>query len=376
MARGKTSRFDPEAALRPAIRALPGYQGVEDLETVAAAYGVRAEDVIKLDGNENPYGPAPRALAALRGDYPVHRYPDAEQRKLRAALGRHVGVDPASVVVGAGSDELIEILFRLFVDAGDRILVATPTFGMYDFDGRLHGAEVVDVPRTEDWSLDAEGLLDAAAGARAVFIPSPNNPTGGLLPVALAERLLETGALVVIDEAYIEFAHAESLARRAATEPALAVMRTFSKWGGLAGLRVGYGVMAPAIVDLILRAKQPYNVSIAAEVGALATLEDAAVLDDRACVLAGERERMAKALRALGWVAPWPSEANFLLCRLTRFDGRAVRDALRRRGVFVRYFETPRLRDHIRMSMGTPEQNDRVLEVFAEVERELGAAGG
>ncbi len=369
--RGERERFDPELALRSAIRDLPGYQGVEDLDAVAAEYGVRAADVIKLDGNENPYGASPQALGALRGDYPVHRYPDAEQRRLRAAIGRYVGVDPASVVVGAGSDEVIDILFRLFIDAGDRIVVASPTFGMYDFDARLRGADVIDVPRADDWSLDAEALADAAAESRAVFIPSPNNPTGGLLPVPLLERLLDSGALVVVDEAYIEFAHAESLAQRAATDPALVVLRTFSKWGGLAGLRIGYGVMAPALIDLILRAKQPYNVSIAAEVAALATLEDTAVLDERACVIAGERERMAAALRGLGWVEPWPSESNFLLMRLTRGTGREVRDALRRRGVFVRYFDTPRLRDCIRMSMGTPEQNERVLEVFRAVGEEL-----
>jgi histidinol-phosphate aminotransferase len=369
--RAERDRFDPQLALRPAIRELPGYQGVEDLEAVAAEYGVRADEVIKLDGNENPYGAAPKALAALRGDYPVHRYPDADQRKLRAAIGRYVGVDAASVVVGAGSDEVIDILFRLFIDAGERIVVASPTFGMYDFDARLRGAEVTDVPRTDDWSLDAEALLDAAAEARAVFIPSPNNPTGGLIPEPLVERLLESGALIVIDEAYIEFAQAESLAKRAAADPALVVLRTFSKWGGLAGLRVGYGVMAPALVDLILRAKQPYNVSIAAEVAALATLEDVAILDERACTIAGERDRMAEALRGLGWVEPWPSDSNFLLMRLTRSTGRDVRDALRRRGVFVRYFDTPRLRDCIRMSMGTPEQNARVLEVFEAIGKDL-----
>lgn len=374
MTASQRPRFDPETALRPAIHALPGYQGVEDLATVAAEYGVDPASVIKLDGNENPYGPAPKVLEVLRQGFPVHQYPDAEQRKLRRALGLHLGVDAASVVVGAGSDELIELLFRLFVDTGDRIVTASPTFGMYGFDGHLHGAEVVDVPLNDDWSFDTEAFLDAASTARAVFIPSPNNPTGALMPESLIDQVLATGALLVVDEAYIEFAHRESLAKRAAGEPGLVVLRTFSKWGGIAGLRIGYGVMAPAIVNLILRAKQPYNVGIAAEMAALATLEDVAVLDDRACVIAGERDRMGKALRALGWIEPSPSEANFLLCRVTRFTGRDVRDALRRRGVFVRYFDTPRLRDHIRFSMGTPDQNTQVLAAFEAVAGELEVA--
>src|SRR5690606_1344188 len=142
----------------------------------------------------------------------------------------------------------------------------------------------------------------------------PNNPTGNVVPDRIVDRLLDSGALVVIDEAYIEFSHAESLAARAASDVSLVVLRTFSKWGGLAGLRLGYGVMAPGTADLLIRAKQPYNVSAAAEAAALATLQDTEVLDERACRIAGERDRLAEQLEGLGWVHPWPSEANFLLC--------------------------------------------------------------
>ncbi|RJQ12338.1 MAG: histidinol-phosphate transaminase [Dehalococcoidia bacterium] len=371
---GAVRRFDPQEALRPALRSIPAYAALEDLDAVARQYGVDPATVVKVDGNENPYGPSPKALEALRGDYQPHRYGDAGQRRLRAAISRYLDVPAESVVCGSGSDEIIDLLFRLFIGEGDRIVTASPTFGMYAFDAALHGGEVVDVPLLEGWAFDFEGLEAAARESKAVFIPSPNNPTGNTVPVALVERLLGTGALVVLDEAYIEFSHTLSLARRAATEPGLVVLRTLSKWGGLAGLRFGYGVMHPQVADLLMRTKQPYNINAAAEAAALASFEDTAILDERARTLATERERISAALAGLGWLHPYPSEAVFVLLRLgregQRIEGKAVRDSLRKRGIFPRFFDTPRLRDHIRISIGTPEQNDRVIAAFREIGEE------
>ena len=365
-------RFDPARALRPALRSLRGYAPIEPAEEAAQRHGVPADGVVKLDGNENPYGPSPQALAALAGAYPAHRYPDPDQRRLRAALARRHDVPRECIVAGAGSDELIDLVFRIYVEPGDRVVVASPTFGMYSFDAELHGAALVDVPRGEDWSPDVGGLLSAAQDAKAVFLASPNNPTGDVLPAGAVEALLERGALVVVDEAYVEFSHQQSLASLAAAGAPMIVLRTFSKWGGLAGLRVGYGVMPREIVATFMQVKQPYSVSVAAEVAALASLDDEALLDERACTLAGERDRMATELRATGWIEPAPSEANFLLCRLLRSDGATVRDALRRRGVFVRYFESERLERHVRISAGTPQDTERLLEALSEVGAELG----
>ena len=368
-------RFDLERALRPALRGMRGYEPIEPPEQLAARYGVAPEAIVKLDGNENPYGPSPRALAALSGALPAHRYPDPEQRRLRAALARRHGVPPECIVAGAGADELIDLVYRVFVEPGDRVAVASPTFGMYAFDARLSGAELVDVPRDAgDWSLDAHALVAAAATAKVVFIASPNNPTGGLLPPEVCERLLASGALLVVDEAYIEFSHGESLVARAASGDApLIALRTFSKWAGLAGLRLGYGVMPASIAATLMQCKQPYGVNVAAEAAALASLEDAALLDERACEIAGERDRLAGALRAGGRLEPAPSEANFLLCRLAdgleggfAGDGAALREALARHGVFVRVFDDPRLRGHVRISIGTPEDSERLLAALAD----------
>ncbi|MYE46189.1 MAG: histidinol-phosphate transaminase [Chloroflexi bacterium] len=379
-----SASFDLEGALRPPLRSLRGYEPIDPPEQVAARYGVAPEAIVKLDGNENPYGPSPRALEALAGGYAAHRYPDPEQRRLRGALGARHGVPPECIVAGAGADEIIDLVFRIFVEAGDRVVIASPTFGMYPFGAEIAGAELVDVPRRDDWSVDLDALAAACEGAKAVFLPSPNNPTGGLLPPGAAERLRTSGAIVVIDEAYVEFASGRegghsgspSLADRAAEdgergEAPLIVLRTFSKWAGLAGLRVGYGVMPAPVASLLMQCKQPYGVSTAGEAAALASLEDAALLDERACEIAGERDRLAAELRAGGWLEPVPSQANFLLCRLTSGSGAALREALARRGVFVRFFGHERLRDHVRISIGTPEDSERLLAALSEARAEV-----
>ena len=366
------ARFDARRALRPALREISEYRPIDPPEQAAARYGVAAEAVVKLDGNENPYGPSPRARAALGGEYAVHRYPDPDQRRMRAALAGHLGVAADCIVAGAGSDELIDLVFRTYIEPGQRVVIASPTFGMYAFDAALHGVEIVDVPRrSEGWAIDGDALVEAAAGAQAVLLASPNNPTGCALPAGLVDKLLDSGALTVVDEAYVEFSDQPSLAPIAASGAPLIVLRTFSKWAGLAGLRAGYAVMPRELASQFMRVKQPYSVSVAAEVAALASLEDAALLDERACAIAAERDRMADGLRASGWIEPAPSDANFLLCRLLRSDGATAQEGLRRRGVFVRYFDDERLRRHVRVSVGTAADTDRLLEAIDDVGREL-----
>lgn len=364
--------FDARDSLRPELRELPAYVPVEPPEQAAARYGIAADDLSKLDGNEHPLGPSPGALAALARPYAAHRYPDPDQRRLRAALAARHDVPAETIVCGAGADELIDQLFRAYVAPGDRVVVAPPTFGMYAFDAELHGAQVVTVPRQPPgWDLDIPALVAAASAAKIVFIPSPNNPTGNLLPPEAIDGLLDSGALIVIDEAYIEFAAATSLAGRAAAGAPLVVLRTFSKWAGLAGLRVGYGVMPPQVAAVLMQVKQPYSVSVAAEAAALASLDERALLDARAQELIAERDRMAGLVAAGGWLEPVPSQANFILCRLAGplagMGGAALRDALARRGVLVRYFDTVALRDHVRISVGTAADTDRLLAALLEI---------
>ena len=354
------------ALIQPHLREIPGYVPIEPPEVLADRLGVPVERIIKLDGNENPYGPSPRALEALAACRSYHIYPDPEQRRLRQALADYLGVAPDQVIAGAGSDELIDLVTRMFVAPGQAILNFPPTFGMYAFSAGVQGAGVVSVPRRPDFSLDIDAALREAAKARLIFVVSPNNPTGTAASESELMALLGTGLPVVVDEAYAEFA-GESFVPLVSGHPNLMVLRTLSKWAGLAGLRVGCLVAAPQVIEVALKVKQPYNVSVAAEVSALASLADRDHLLKTVGAIVQERERLASGLGALECFEVTPSRANFLLCRLDGLDAKAVRDALAARGIMVRYFDTPLLRGYIRISVGTPNQTDALLDALRAI---------
>jgi histidinol-phosphate aminotransferase len=349
--------------VRPDILAMVGYEPIEPSELLAERLGIPQEQVAKLDGNENPYGPPARVLEVLGSLDTYNRYPDPQQRALRAALAEYTGVSREHIVAGHGSDEIIDLLLRALLAPGDAVIDCPPTFGMYGFSTRVAGGRVIDVPRNGDFTLDLAAIRAAAPDAKAISIASPNNPTGNLLPRADLEALLDTGILVVVDEAYIEFAGG-SYAQLVPQYENLVVLRTFSKWAGLAGLRAGYGITPRPLADVLMQIKPPYTPNVAAEAAMLAALEHATEQLETVQVLVRERDRMADALRALEFVHVFPSDANFLLCRIDGMDGSAVRDALAQRGLFVRYFGKDRLREFVRISVGLPEHTDRIVEAL------------
>ncbi|MEX0785542.1 MAG: aminotransferase class I/II-fold pyridoxal phosphate-dependent enzyme, partial [Dehalococcoidia bacterium] len=204
-------------------------------------------------------------------------------------------------------------------------------------------------------------------GAKVVFVASPNNPTGNRLGEAELEALLDTGLLVVVDEAYVEFSDG-SFCGLVPERENLVVLRTFSKWAGLAGLRAGYGMMPAALTDVLLHMKPPYTPNAAAEVAMLGSLDDREVLMERVGAIVQERDRMAGALGALEFLEVYPSQANFLLVRLAGpLDARETHEALAREGIFVRYFDTPLLQDCLRISVGLPEHTDRLVEALQSI---------
>lgn len=342
-----------------------GYQPIEPADLLAERLGVPAADVAKLDGNENPYGPSPRVLEALARFDGYHRYPDPQQRALREALAGYTGVGAEHIVAGHGSDELIDLLLRAVLEPGDLVIDCPPTFGMYGFSTRVAGGVTIEAPRREDYSLDIDAVRRAVSGAKAVLVASPNNPTGNPLRRDELDALLATGLLVVVDEAYVEFG-GESYAPLVPQRENLVVLRTFSKWAGLAGLRAGYGMLPPALATVLMQIKQPYTPNIAAEVAMLASLEDRERLMVAVRAIVEERERLRRALETLEFVQVFPSQANFLLVRLPGYEGLHVRDELAQRGIFVRYFDTPRLRNCVRISVGLPDQNDRAVEALRD----------
>ncbi len=358
--------------LRPDLRlALPGYEPIEPTEVLARRLGLDPGQIIKLDGNENPYGPSDRAIEAVRRastDYAI--YPDPAQRRLRAALSRYAGVAEEQIVAGAGADELIDLLLRLFVARGDSVVICPPTFGMYRFSTLVQGGAVVEAPRRPDFSIDTDAVVGAikASGAKLVFIASPNNPTGNLLSPGDLDALLSTDSLVVIDEAYVEFAGTSGFEGRVASgAPNLALLRTFSKWAALAGLRVGYGLFPRDVAELLMVVKPPYTPNSAGTLAALASLDDIEALMERVASISQERVRLATALGRLPGLQPFPSQANFVLVRVERADARVVRDRLRERGIFVRHFDAPPIDDCLRITAGTPRQTDAVVGALREV---------
>jgi histidinol-phosphate aminotransferase len=371
--------------LRPDIMALETYTPVVPVEVLAQQLGLPVEQIIKLDANENPYGPSPRALSALAalggasqghaeaalqyGDPSVVAiYPDPNHTALRAALSCYTGQPAERIICDSGSGELIALLMRAFLQPGDTIIDCPPTFGMYSFDAGIHAARVANVPRDQSFDLDTEGIADAAEryGAKLLFVTLPNNPSGNLTPRHEIERLLELPLLVIVDEAYVEFSGA-SVVDMIGHYPNLAVLRTFSKWAGLAGLRIGYGLFHEELIEHLWKIKQPYNINVAAQAAALGSLEDLDFLQENVIKIVAERERLYTTLSALPELHVYPSQANFLLCRVIGGDAAALKAELMRRGILVRYFNKPGLRDCIRFSIGTPEQNDVLLAAIEEV---------
>lgn len=353
--------------IRSDIADMAPYTPIVPFDVLSQRLGIPAEDIIKLDANENPYGPSPRIYSALADETYYHIYPDPDSTSLREALSQYTGIDSTHIVAGQGADELIDLVIRLFVTPGDVVINCPPTFGMYRFDTELNGGKIIDVERKTDFSLDTEEVVKIATNntnTKILFITSPNNPDGSILSDACLRQLLQLPLIVVLDEAYIEFA-GNSRVNWVLEHENLIVLRTFSKWAGLAGLRVGYGVFPHWIISHLLKIKQPYNVNVAGAVAALASLSDVDRLRENVRKIVAEREMLYLALRAFDFLDPYPSEANFILSRVVGRDAAGLKTALSERGILIRYFNTPRLRDHVRVSVGKPTHTSALLNALS-----------
>lgn len=356
--------------MQPHMATLQGYAAEDPPEVQARKAGIPPEKVLPMNLNENPYGPSPKVAEALAAFDEYNHYPDPLQRRARAALGEYVGLEPEHIVAGSGADELIDLSLRIFLNPGEKTIDLTPTFGMFSFCARVCGGQVVRVPRDQRFDVDLDAVAEvAASGAKVVMLASPNNPTGNVVSQEKVQRLLEMGLVVIVDETYHEFS-GHTVLPLLRNYSNLLVLRSFSKWAGLAGLRVGYGVMDPAVVQVMLTMKPPYNLSRAAEIALLASLEDRELLLSRVQALTRERDRMYGLLEEIPGVTPWPSQANFVLCQLPAGQGKKVHDALARRGIFVRYFNDPRLQNFIRITAGFPEHTDALVEALRRVMQE------
>ncbi|MDD4732620.1 MAG: histidinol-phosphate transaminase [Desulfovibrio sp.] len=332
------------------------------LEDIREKYGV--EQVIKLASNENPLGVSPVVQKVLgRRAAEVFRYPQNHSPRLAAALAQRLGVTPDMVVVGNGSDEIIDMLYRVVAEPGrDNVVCYEHSFSMYRMCAKLCGVEYREVPRGHGLGLPLADLARVADEHTAlVIVTSPDNPTGlAATAKELGElaRALPEGALLVVDGAYAEFARPEEVyeaAPRLAELENLVLLRTFSKAYGLAGLRLGYGVMPAWLASYLRRARIPFTVNLAAEAAGLAALEDETFLNETLRVVWQGRDYLASALAEMGCEVT-PSQANFLMFRPPS-DAEALFENLLRRGIIVRHLKSFGLPEHLRVNVGTGREN-------------------
>ncbi|EES05645.1 hypothetical protein BDA96_04G282100 [Sorghum bicolor] len=354
-----------DSFIRRHLRTLAPYQPILPFEVLSARLGRRPEDIIKLDANENPYGPPPEVAAALGSLKFPYVYPDPESRHLRAALAEDSGLESEYILAGCGADELIDLIMRCVLEPGDKIVDCPPTFTMYEFDASVNGALVIKVPRLPDFSLDVDRIVEVVEQEKpkCIFLTSPNNPDGSVINDEDLLKILDLPILVVLDEAYIEFSILKSKMAWVKKHDNLIILRTFSKRAGLAGLRVGYGAFPLSIIEYLWRAKQPYNVSVAAEVSACAALQNPTYLENVKNLLVQERERLFNLLEGIPFLKPFPSHSNFILCEVTSGkDAKKIKEDLAKMGVMIRHYDKKELKGYIRISVGKPEHTDALMK--------------
>jgi histidinol-phosphate aminotransferase len=361
--------------LSPALATLPVYQPGRPIEEVARELGLPADDIIKLASNENPLGPSPKALAAMRDALrKVNLYPDGNAFYLKNRLAQELSVQPTNLVLGNGSNEILEFAGHACLGPGADVVVSQYCFAVYPIVTRLFGANLVVVP-ARDHGHDLGAMLQAVTPAtRIVFVANPNNPTGTLAPATDVFRLVQEipdHVLLVMDEAYIDFMNkpVDLLPLiRSGAKPNLLLARTFSKSYGLAGLRLGYGIGHPELIAALEKIRQPFNINLVAQAGALAALDDVEHLTRTRANNAQGLEFLQGAFQEMG--LPYvPSAANFVLVRVG--NGQSVFEDLQRQGVIARPMGGYQLPEWIRITVGTLAENQRCL---AALRRALGTA--
>ncbi|MFC2067844.1 histidinol-phosphate transaminase [Chloroflexota bacterium] len=356
-----------ERLIRSELVTFGGYAASKSPETLDGKTEVPVESIIKLDANENPYGCSPRVNEALAAYPNFNIYPDAGQIKLRDLLQNYTGVGSEHIVGSNGSDQLIDLILRLFVDPGDEVINCVPTFAMFRFFIDLCGGIPVEVPRDENFSIKVNVVKAAITKkTKMILLATPNNPTGTVTPQHDILEILDTGLPVLVDEAYYEYT-GQTVAPLVGQYQNLMVLRTFSKFAGLAGFRIGYGLFPMRIADYLLKIKEPYCVSTAALIAVRESLKDIDYLMARVRDTINERERLLGELRRIEWLKPFPSQANFIYCAVLNGKAREIQWKLQNKGILIRYFDQPLLRNAIRMSVGKPEDTHALVQALREL---------
>ncbi len=348
---------------------LVAYEPGKPIDETARELGLDPSQIVKVASNENPLGPSPLAKIAMRDALEeAHIYPDGGGYRLRSAIADSFGMEISNVVLGNGSNEIIELLCHTFLNRDAELIAAEHAFVVYKLMATLFGAKYIEVP-DPGFIHDLDAMADAITDkTRLVFIANPNNPTGTMVDQAAIDRFMARvpeHVIVVFDEAYFEFPDSPPDALKYVREGRnVCVLRTFSKIHGLAALRVGYGLASNNVATLLQKARQPFNVNAIAQAGALAALGDSAHIEKTRTVNSEGMTFYETSLKARG-LEYVPSFANFLLIKVGDGD-RVFRDMLKQ-GVIIRAMSSYKLPDWVRISIGTRAQNERCIEVLDSV---------
>jgi histidinol-phosphate aminotransferase len=350
---------------------VPGRSKKEIMEK----YGIKEEDIIKLGSNENPWGASPKAKQAIIDSIDeINRYPESNHEYLKEAIADYVGVDKEQIIVGGdGADEIFDVLAKALIDPGDEIIVHPPTYTYYEYVFKQHNAEVVyarwDV---EENKLDVDSVLEKITDkTKAIFLCTPNNPTGGLIPQEDIIKIIEaTDALIVVDEAYWEFAEVNNINLLEKYDNVF-IIRTFSKVLGLAGLRIGYGITSPEIVEKMSRIKPVFSVTVPSQKAVIATLSDKEYIEESTRKGIAEREYLYESVNAIENLTIYKSKSNYLLIDLheSGYNAPQLATKLLEKGIIVRDCTSFQGLDeyYIRISIETHPKNERFIEVLKEL---------
>lgn len=359
-----------ESLARPSVLTQPVYEPGKPIEYVARELGLDPAGIIKLASNENPFGPSPKAVAAAKAALEQGElYPDGGCFELRKKLAAVRGMTPDQIVVGNGSNEIIELLGHAFIGPGDEVVMGAPAFVVYKLVTLLFGAKAIEIP-LRDWKHDLERMAAAVTPkTKLVYVCSPNNPTGGANSEAELQafaQALPEHVILAFDEAYAEYLEKQpDLRNLIHAGRKIVCLRTFSKIYGLASLRVGYGYASTELCALLNRVRQPFNVNAIGQAAAIAALDDREFTEN--CARENRRglEQLYAGCRALG-LEYVPSVANFMLIKVG--DGGKVFDALQRQGVIVRPVKGYGLPEWVRVTVGTAQQNERLLRELGKLQ--------
>lgn len=329
--------------------------------------GIPISKVDKLDAGENMFGPSPQVIKALSKYKGYQFYPDPEYKNLREAIGRYVSLDKKYIAVGNGGDEVIDLILRLVIETGDKIIDCPPTFSSYSLSTVLNRGIVVNIARKKDFSIDVEKIIDSVdKKVKVIFVCNPNNPTGNITPFSDIKKLLNTGKIIFVDETYFEFCGETTLPFIKKYDN-LIILRSLSKWAGIAGLRFGFAIMSPYLVSQVMKIKMPYNVNSSAEMAGIAALEDRIYQGKVIKKIITERERMYKALKERSTLQVTPSKGNFLYIQLNLNNFSKIKKLFEMNNVAIRFFDNVYTGAAIRITVGTNKQNNQVLSILKQL---------